>query len=262
VTSAAVQRVGPRKVTLACAWAVTAGACLRLLPLEEAQFKPIILVSMALNGVGGTWLNFGGPIVSEAWFPAGQRTTATAIGSVATYTGVGIGFIVGPAVVGVPITQSTAIVALRSLFWCEAAVCLVVLLCVIVYYPDQPELPPSEAAAAKRASPTDSGMDVSGVTSSMLILVCGYRRLGDTPQRKQFIKFWALALLMALPVGVSQAWGSTLNLSLSGILNQATRTHTLQHIQHTQLTHNKQHTTHIHTLHIHTRTSVRGWASS
>lgn len=43
--------------------------------------------SQSLHAQKGTWSNFGAPILSELWFPASERTMATAIAATATYAG-------------------------------------------------------------------------------------------------------------------------------------------------------------------------------
>jgi hypothetical protein len=44
-------------------------------------------VAMVCNGMGAPWVNFGGPIISAAWFPVAQRATATSIIAISPYLG-------------------------------------------------------------------------------------------------------------------------------------------------------------------------------
>ena len=55
----------------------------------------LIHVGQLLNGLGGPVAMGGPPAVSAVWFPAKQRTTATAIGSISNGLGVAISFIIG-----------------------------------------------------------------------------------------------------------------------------------------------------------------------
>lgn len=69
--------------------------------------KTVHIIAMLSNGFGGCWLNFGGPILSELWFSTEERTTATAIASVATYTGAALGFVVGKGIQPKTVTYGT-----------------------------------------------------------------------------------------------------------------------------------------------------------
>ena len=52
-------------------------------------------VSQVAIGLASCCALTAGPILSEAWFPANQRTTATAIGTIAGYLGVAGAFLFG-----------------------------------------------------------------------------------------------------------------------------------------------------------------------
>ena len=137
--SSAVQRCGPRRITLFSAAAVFFGSAVRCLPLADGTPQRVVmLLSMLCNGAGGPWLNFGAPLLSELWFPAHERTMATSIATVAVYAGGALGFVIGPAIVGSPGDTSSAHTVLYRLFWIEASVCLFALLCCVLYFPDRP----------------------------------------------------------------------------------------------------------------------------
>jgi FLVCR family MFS transporter len=178
---------------------------------------------MLANGFGGAYLNFGGPILSEIWFPSEERTTATAIASVATYTGAALGFVVGPAAVGSPDTADDARHAIYRLYYAEAGVCLLGMLCCVFYFPDRPAHPPSEAAAVKRAAESraaDSGQDSKappGALSEQRKEEGGEEARaapgGIAPYfsgSAKSRKYWIISLCMALPLGMFQGWSSTL----------------------------------------------------
>jgi FLVCR family MFS transporter len=153
--SRAIKSYGPRAITMYSSIMILLGASLRCIPLPDGQTQQIVqVIAMLCNGAGGAWLNFGAPILSELWFPSEERTTATAMASVATYTGAALGFVVGPAAVGSPATQEAAKQAIEHLFYAEAAVCLLCALMCIGYFPDCPLHPPSAAASAKRDTET------------------------------------------------------------------------------------------------------------
>lgn len=156
----AVKRFGVRNITIYCSVMVFLGAGLRCIPISDGTpQRTLMVVSMLCNGAGGAWLNFGAPVLSELWFPASERTMATAIASVATYAGAALGFVVGPLIVGTPQSQASAHEAVRKLFFIEASFCAVCVVSCLVYYPDRPEHAPSEAAAAKRLDEHNGRLD-------------------------------------------------------------------------------------------------------
>ena len=153
---------GPRVIMLLSAFLLLLSTTLRCIPSEGHDLQILMFASMILNGSSGTWLNFGGPVISQTWFPPEQRTLATAIGSIATYAGAALGY-AGPFIAGdcPPSTnssagsgsesnQAVATTGVRLLFHVEAAACLLCLIAVLIYFPDQPDEPPSEAAALLR----------------------------------------------------------------------------------------------------------------
>ena len=223
--SRAISWFGPRKVTLFAAVMVLIGAMLRCLPIPDGQTQQIVqVVAMLCNGAGGTWLKFGGPIVSDLWFPSEERTTATAIASVATYTGAALGFVVGPAAVGSPSTQSEARRAINHLFYIEAAVCFLCAIMCISYFPNRPDYPPSEAALAKREaekSAFDKARNEDIVETSENETSEENNIVGNDAQppegvapyfawNSNTLKYWVISLCMALPLGMFQGWNSTM----------------------------------------------------
>ena len=52
-------------------------------------------VSQVAIGLASCSILTAGPILSEAWFPANQRTTATAIGTLSGYMGAAGAFLFG-----------------------------------------------------------------------------------------------------------------------------------------------------------------------
>ena len=219
--SVAIKKIGPRRVTLISAVMILTGALLRCIPVEDEQTQKIIqIIAMLCNGFGGAYLNFGGPLVSELWFPTAERTTATAIASVATYLGGALGFIIGPTVVGNPTTMEAAKRAIYRLYYGEAGVCLLCFLMCLCYFPNAPVHPPSEAAAAKRETERMSDMQQNDNVSTY----SGYTEESFTQPRvmpttglsayftrsSAAWKYWCISLCMGLPLGIFQGWSSTM----------------------------------------------------
>lgn len=53
-----------------------------------------------LNGLAGPVTQAAPPLLSSAWFPLNERTTATAITSLCGSLGVALSFVIGPKMVG------------------------------------------------------------------------------------------------------------------------------------------------------------------
>ena len=115
------------------------------------------------------------PMVSAAWFPPEQRTTATAISSLACYSGTALSFVIGPLLVpdvqdyfkqselNVTSNGQISYLELRNhfnqteidslkcnimhLMYIELGITTLTMLCVIIHFPDKPKLPPSVTAA-------------------------------------------------------------------------------------------------------------------
>ena len=247
--SLAIKKFGSRKVTIISAFFVLLGASLRCLPIGTSTpntYKIIQLAAMLCNGLGGAYANFGGPLVSELWFPSEERTTATAVASVATYTGAALGFLVGPIMVGKPAAMSEAITAMKRLYYLEAFVCLLCFLLVLAYFPNQPKHPPSEAALVKREEAavvaaaqersnssssmrddrlqdplqddTYSEYTEEGFSSSSHTLSSSNGSSGGSGSSLSVYfrcdmkskKYWIVCLSMALPLGIFQGWSSAM----------------------------------------------------
>lgn len=253
-----------RRITLISASTVLAGAALRCVPLEDGPAqRSLTIASMIFNGVGASWMGFGGPVIAERWFPTEERTLATSLSTiVAPFAGTAMSFVVGPLFAGgnVP-DETTARALVGGLFRAEAALCLLALVCCAVYFPDRPEHPPSEAAAAEvsaerrrklrreetvalstssrgsaedtervRDNSTEEVEDDPGLRSgsnsaldevSVPAGVGVYFGLSGSsstsggneraiPPAGAITKYWATCLGLALPLGVSQGWGSVL----------------------------------------------------
>lgn len=158
------------------------------------------------------------PMVSAAWFPPEQRTTATAISSLACYSGTALSFVFGPLLVpdvgvrqaGLNLTSDSEInyVALRkhfnqteidyfkekimNLMYIELGVTAVAMLFVIIHFPEKPKLPPSVTAAIGR-----------------LEFKIGAKSLLKNGQ------FWLLVFIYGIGTGVYGGWCSILDLNLS-----------------------------------------------
>ena len=143
------------------------GSVLRFIPTGD------VTTSTVLIHFGQVIADFAGPIafapptlISSTWFPPHQRTTATAISSVANYIGLAVSFLIGPVFVAdikdsnipkiddnYPLNSTQRDKyqkQINSLLYFEAGLQLFVFLVIAAYYPPKPPKPPSPSAATGR----------------------------------------------------------------------------------------------------------------
>ena len=72
---------GMRLATLTVAFLTTLGSALRCISDKAPVNTVLVHMGQCLNGFGAVIACSGGPLISAAWFPAHQRTIATAIAS-------------------------------------------------------------------------------------------------------------------------------------------------------------------------------------
>ena len=155
-----------------------------------------------------------GPLISATWFPPHQRTTSTALASMAPSVGVGLSFIIGPLLVPDVGNQSSTIgksidyIKIRNnmshnqlmylkekimrLMYIEFGVAALILLVIFVYFPAKPKLPPSVTATVER-------LDFKN----------GFKRLMHNKQ------LWLLLFIYGITFGVLTGFLSILDLNLS-----------------------------------------------
>ncbi|CAK9052856.1 Solute carrier family 49 member 4 homolog (Disrupted in renal carcinoma protein 2 homolog) [Durusdinium trenchii] len=189
-------RYGARCTMLLSTVSLAFCGLIRCLPLEGHAFMMMVQLSMLANGMTAAWANIAGPLISDVWFPARERTLATAVAVTGPPVGQALGFVVGPSMVTTVDTLWLVRREVQSLMWLEASLCLAVLLATIIYFPSAPSSPPSESAAVKRGSSTGT-----------------YAQL--FPTSRQACRFWILNLSFAIPIGAYQSWAGVLNLNLA-----------------------------------------------
>jgi len=206
-------------VTISCAGLLMTSAYVRCIPLEIGSLQGVMTVSMVFNGLAGGWFTFGGPIISELWFPAEQRTMATAFGTVAPNFGSAMAFVIGPAIVGSdksgghhPDCGSEHVV--RRLFLVELGLSVAVFLSCVAYFPDHPAHAPSQAAAQKRVSRRRSESLTKPLVGVVGLLTC------SGANRLLLRKFWLVALCLGLPLGLFPGWVAVLYLNLYGFMSE------------------------------------------
>ena len=113
-------------------------------------------------------------LLSATWFPPSERTTATAIGALVGYFGLAVAFAVGPAMVpdvvvqtnvsNASISNSTQNLAkltdqqITRYTYFELGLCTAVFLCVLVYFPARPPLPPCFTSSTPHGESTKASV--------------------------------------------------------------------------------------------------------
>eukprot|EP00039_Didymoeca_costata_P022489 m.346798 g.346798 ORF g.346798 m.346798 type:complete len:453 (+) comp30398_c0_seq1:59-1417(+) len=129
-----------------------AGACIRSIPLfwtENDRYKYskhlliFVHVGQTLNAAAAPFVVASVSQLSLVWFPENERNKATACANVASAAGRAIGFFIGPAMV-----SSAADMPLFLIV--EIVIAAIPVVCIFAYYPSEPKLPPSKAAAELR----------------------------------------------------------------------------------------------------------------
>lgn len=174
----------------------------------------MIHLGQFITGIGGPVAMAAPPLVSAAWFPPEQRTTATAVSSLACYCGTALSFVIGPALVPDVLNMiqngthhhdyqkirnnltdaeyNHLKNSIMDLMYIEIGVVAFTFICVLVYFPKKPRHPPSITAATGR-----------------LEFNIGLKKVIKSKQ------FWLLVFIYGVGTGIYGGWCSVLDLNLS-----------------------------------------------
>ncbi|XP_072020389.1 solute carrier family 49 member 4-like [Amphiura filiformis] len=151
------------------------GVLVRCLPVGVENLKWTANIGQFFIGLAGPFLVQGPSLVSSAWFPPHQRTTATAISSIAMELGMAASFIIGPLMVSDiksngpingtlvqnettfadvkqplqvsgtidPIIEQRSIDEIYQLLYIECDVLVFLYIIAWLYFPSKPPTPPS-----------------------------------------------------------------------------------------------------------------------
>ena len=177
------------------------GKCLQAIPVRDNKVRSILINAGQFIIMAGGPVAIGAPpLVSATWFPPSERTTATAIGTLAGYFGIAMAFAVGPAMVhNSTVHNLSASETIENLnhritqyTFFEVGLCAAVLLCVLLYFPARPPLPPCLSSSTQNTQSTRAS----------------FRQVMRDGQ------FWLLITLAGLVFGVYFGWLSMLDVSL------------------------------------------------
>ncbi|XP_052254258.1 solute carrier family 49 member 4-like isoform X2 [Dreissena polymorpha] len=216
---------GLRPACLISAFFVAAGTGLRCITTERAVATPLIHLGQFINGLGGIIGYGGAPVVSAEWFPASERTTATAIAGAFNNLGLALSFVIGPYLVplrklypnNTTMNASTIFVEevvvdnytylsnsfidydipkerddLMLYMYYSCGWSVFCLLLFLIYFPSKPQLPPSPTASMQR-----------------LEFKVGLKKLLVNRT------FWLLCLTFGVSNGILGCWQGVLDVNLS-----------------------------------------------
>ncbi|XP_065845353.1 solute carrier family 49 member 4 homolog [Oscarella lobularis] len=210
-----------RHALLLTAFLTAAGAGLRCCSMDPIPATWLNHFGLFLNGLAGPVAMSAPPLVSAYWFPPKQRTTATALTSLAGYYGVSLSFVIGPLLV--PDRNQTNSSLLRwkdcnltlqnftdcqTQHWrhgifiyqlTECAAAGLAFLLILIYLPSKPPKPPSITAGIQRTS--------------------YFKGLKQVLGHKQF---WLVCLSYGISTGVFAGWFSVLDVNLKHFSVQET----------------------------------------
>lgn len=184
------------------------GKIVQIIPFSNATLRTVIIFLGHLITMLPSFIANGGPpVVSSTWFPPEERTTATAIGTLAANLGSALAFFIGPLMMPITVkdadntklnltNQEFNLVEIKIIhyFYVQIGSSAFLFLCVIVYFPSKPPLPPSIAALMKTRTNI------------------GYKRgLGMLLHNRPY---WLLVLVVSLSFGIYFGWTSVLDLAL------------------------------------------------
>lgn len=179
------------------------GSGIRCITSNTKYATPLIHLGQILIGFAGPVGQASATALSCTWFPANQRTTATAIGSLASYCGTAISFLAGPHLIQdydklhIHYIETDKLIAKLSkeimfYLYIQLGICGLLFFLVLVSFPNKPPKPPSATANLERVD-----------------FLSGLKKLALNPQ------FQLIAFAYGLTTGVYSAWCSDLAINLN-----------------------------------------------
>ena len=185
-----------------------AGKAIQVIPFSNTTVKTVFIYVGHLVTMLPSFIASGAPpLVSSTWFPPNERTTATAIGTLAGIFGAALAFFIGPSMMPKTFNNSwnsnlnltsneirLIEAGLRDYFYLQTGLAALLFGCVVVYFPSRPPLPPSIAALTRKAT------EIGYVEGFKLLI------------RNQ--SYWILVFVLAASFGIYFGWTSVLDLAV------------------------------------------------
>lgn len=185
-----------------------AGKVIQVIPFSNVALRTVVIYFGHLIAMLPSFIANGAPpLVSTTWFPPNERTTATAIGALAANFGAALAFFIGPSMIPFTLEKSNKNEQnfteqqlhllegrIMDYFYVQIGLAAFLFLCVVIYFPSKPPLPPSTAALKKQSS------EISYKDGFRLLLRNG--------------PYWLLVLVFAASFGIYFGWTSVLDLAV------------------------------------------------
>ncbi|XP_068758723.1 solute carrier family 49 member 4-like [Montipora capricornis] len=181
---------GLRVSVLVTSSMLLAGKIMQVIPFNNATLRTVVIFFGHLIAMLPSFIANGGPpLVSSIWFPPDERITATAIGTLAANVGCALAFLIGPEMMPKTFESSDHVklnfthkklhlleTKIIHYFYVQIGLSAFLFLCVIIYFPSKPPLPPSIAAMKKRTTETGykQGFGMLWNNTSYWLLILGY----------------------------------------------------------------------------------------
>ena len=140
-----VSRFGLRWTMVAGAFVNAFGSCLRLIGAKRTMFV-FVFIGSCFCALAECFFLFLSPHIAATWFGAHERTTASSIGMVLGWSGVGLGFLTGSFFVSErKRTEREIGYGIRNLLIFEAITSTVLFIMCVFIVKDAPPTPPSRS---------------------------------------------------------------------------------------------------------------------
>ncbi|XP_060602799.1 solute carrier family 49 member 4-like [Ruditapes philippinarum] len=194
---------GIRISMIVCTVIMVLSSTSRIITLHKRIATILIAIGQALNGIANSITLCTPTVVSQTWFRATERTTATAVSTLAFALGAAAAFLFGPLTVSMPKLNGTEILLnetdvsliesqMMDLHYMSFGLSIFLMLCCIIYLPSKPKTAPSKTANIDRYS-----------------LKVGIGKLLTNPS------VWCIAAVYSIPVGFAANLASILDVVLS-----------------------------------------------
>ena len=168
-----VSRFGLRWTMVVGAFVNAFGSCLRLVGAGRTMFV-FVFIGSCFCGLAECFFLFLSPHIAATWFGAHERTTASAVGMLLSWSGTGLGFLTATFFVSERKRVEREIgYGIRNLLLFEAIASTVLFILCVVFMKDAPPTPPSRSQEIRHQlliSEDDDATTRTGAKQSLLEL--------------------------------------------------------------------------------------------
>ncbi|KAJ8036070.1 Disrupted in renal carcinoma protein 2-like [Holothuria leucospilota] len=171
-----IESKGLRTAVLVSGGCLFLGTILRCIPVKPSNVLWVMHPGQLFIGLSGPVMMSAPTVVSAVWFPPHQRTSSTAVGSMAGIVGTALSFIIGPQIVTavnhtnnattppavqyfeegnfiseLPLDEKNKhLMEINILMYLECGITALFFVASVIYFPKKPPQPPSMSASIPR----------------------------------------------------------------------------------------------------------------